>query len=358
MKIADRALLQLPYAIEARERLGEALFRYLLGQPRDLPSGADDANAAALQQYRLVPRVMRGVQSLNLASQPFARRWSVPLAVGAFAADRVFHPQGLLPIARVCQRLQLPLFVSEETVTPLAEVCAEHDDCWLQLRAAGPVERIINLIDHAAACRAQGIILTLLAPVHPVSGLQPGGFSIGDELLRRGWKTIGSLSAGVYPLPAFPAWSWQELESVTHYAATQGLTMMVKGVLHPEDAKLAASTGAQALMVSNIGLRQSARWATPVESMPAIRANFSGLLAIDGGVRSGADVLVARCLGADLAVMVRPVITALAAGGEEAVESLLNGVINEITALCGWCGVSDIRELGVDYLFSGVSHDV
>ncbi|EIC83807.1 alpha-hydroxy acid oxidase [Serratia sp. M24T3] len=358
MKIADHHLQGLPHAIEAREKLGEALFRYMLGQPKDLPAGADDANAAALQQYRLVPRVMRGCQSLNISSQPFKRHWSAPLAVGAFAGDRVFHPQGLLPIARVCQRLQLPLFVSEETVTPLADICAEHDDCWLQLRAAGPVDRLLDLMANAADCGAQGIILTVLAPVHPVHGLQPGGFSIGDELLRRGWKTIGSTAAGVHPLPAFPAWSWQELATVIQHATVKGLSVMVKGVLHPEDAMLAAQSGAQALMVSNIGLRQSARWVTPVESMAQIGPAFTGLLAIDGGIRSGADVLVARCLGAELAVMVRPVIAALAAGGEQAVESLLDGLINEITALCSWCGVSDICELNADYVaIMGASHE-
>jgi len=358
MKMTDNSL---PHAIEARERLGDALYRYLLGQPKD-GINPQDANAAALQQFRLVPRVMRGSHGLNIASEPFGRRWSAPLAVGAFAGDKVFHQEGLLPIARVCQRLGLPLFVSEETVTPLSEICAEHDDCWLQLRAAGSVERVIALIDHAAECGAQGMILTLLAPVHPVSGLQPGGFSIGEELVRRGWKTIGSTHAGVHPLPAFPAWSWQTLAEVLAHAKTRNLPVMVKGILHPLDAEQAQALGFQALMVSNIGLRQSARWATPVQQLPAIRPHFKGLLAIDGGIRSGADVLVARCLGAELSVIVRPVITALAAGGEEAVYALLEGVINEITALCTWCGVDDINTLNADFLASdvgqtGVSHE-
>lgn len=359
MKMIDSSL---PHAIEARERLGEALYRYMLGQPKDLPPGEEDANAAALQQYRLVPRVMRGGQNLNIGSQPFGRRWSAPLAVGAFAGDKVFHPQGLLPVARVCQRLGLPLFISEETVTPLADICAEHDDCWLQLRAAGPVERIIALLDHAADCGAQGLILTVLAPVHPVKGLQPGGFSIGDELVRRGWKTLGSTAAGVHPLPAFPAWSWRELTDVLAHAKTRHLPVMVKGVLHPLDAERAQNVGCQALMVSNIGLRQSARWVTPAQQLPVIRKNFNGLLAIDGGIRSGADVLVAQCLGANLSVLVRPVITALAAGGEQAVDALLGGLINEITALSSWCGVNDINELNAEFLApranaSGVSDE-
>ena len=84
-------------------------------------------------------------------------------------------PDGLLPVARVCHRLRLPLVVSEETVTPLADITALHDLCWLQIRGAGSPDRAARLVALAAAEGARGVVVTLLAPTHPSQGQQPGG---------------------------------------------------------------------------------------------------------------------------------------------------------------------------------------
>ena len=340
----------LPFEQEARQRLGEPLYRYMMGQPADALLAAADGNSQDLQRYRLLPRVMRGNKGIETSVTFAGHRWSAPLGVGAFAGDVVFHPEGLLPIARACRRLQLPLAVSEETVTPLREICAEYQGCWLQLRAAGDLSRIEGLIAHAAECGASGIILTVLAPVHPVPGLQPGGFSIGDALLQRGLKTIGSTGPGVQPLPAFPCWGWDELRQACEFAASHKLPLLVKGVLHPDDAAAAHNAGCQGIIASNIGLRQSSRWVSPVQQLPALRQRYSGELVLDGGVRSGTDAVVAACLGASLSLVVRPVMGALVAGGEEAVFGLLSGWINEITALSHWCGISSISELNPSFL--------
>lgn len=340
----------LPFQLETRQRLGEALYRYMMGQPADAQLAAPDANSQDLQQHRLLPRVMRGNKGIDISIDFAGQRWAAPLGVGAFAGDVIFHPEGLLPIARACKRLQLPLAISEETVKPLDEICDEYGGCWLQLRAAGELSRIESLIAHAAECGAKGIILTVLAPVHPVPGLQPGGFSIGEALLQRGLKTIGSAGFGVQSLPPFPCWGWEELRQACAFAAARQLPVLVKGILHPDDAIAAHNTGCQGIIASNIGLRQSSRWATPVEQFPALRQHYQGDLVLDGGVRSGTDAVVAACLGAKLSLVVRPVISALVAGGEEAVFGLLSGWVNEITALSHWCGVSEISELNPTFL--------
>lgn len=340
----------LPFQQETRERLGEPLYRYMLGQPADALLDAQDSNSLDLQRYRLLPRVMQANKGIDTSVTFAGSRWAAPLGVGAFAGDKIFHPEGLLPIARACKRLNLPLAISEETVTPLSEICAEYDGCWLQLRAAGDLTRIEGLIAHAAECGAKGIILTVLAPVHPVPGLQPGGFSIGDALLQRGYKTIGSTGPGVQALPAFPCWGWNELRQACELAAAHKLLLLVKGILHPDDAIAAHNAGCQGIITSNIGLRQSARWASPVQQLPALRQHYQGDLVLDGGVRSGTDAVVAACLGASLSLVVRPVVSALVAGGEDAVYGLLSGWVNEITALSHWCGVSDMGELNTSFL--------
>lgn len=335
---------------QARERLGDALFRYMQGQPADALAGEPDANQQALRRYRLLPRVLQGNTTISTQTALLSQCWSAPLGVGAFAGDRLFHEEGLLPIARACRRLQLPLVISEETVTPLEQIGAAYDRCWLQLRAAGDVGRIKALIDQAAQAGMQHIVLTVLAPVHPVSGLQPGGFSVGDALKQRGWRTFGGSEPGVTALPAFPVWRWQQIDEVAAHCAARRLPLWLKGILHAEDAAQVAQHGVSGIIVSNIGLRQSARWATPVDQLADLQAATPLPLLLDGGVRCGSDAVVARCLGAALSLSVRPVVSALCAGGESAVFDLLSGWINEVTAISHWCGVSEMAALNRTFI--------
>ncbi|MEZ3501413.1 alpha-hydroxy acid oxidase [Pantoea sp. KPR_PJ] len=335
---------------KAAERLGNALFRYMQGQPADGLPGDADANQQALRRFRLIPRVLQGNEAMDTRITLLNQHWSAPLGVGAFAGDRLFHDEGLLPIARACKRLQLPLVISEETVTPLEQIGAAYSGCWLQLRAAGDVGRIKALIDRAAQAGIQQIVLTVLAPVHPVSGLQPGGFSVGDALKQRGWHTIGSSEPGVAALPAFPVWCWRQIDEVAAHCAAHHLPLWLKGILHEDDAAQAAQHGVSGIIASNIGLRQSARWATPAHRLGALQASARMPLLLDGGVRCGSDAVVARCLGASLALSVRPVISALVAGGENAVCDLLSGWIHEVAAISHWCGVSEMAALNGSFL--------
>ncbi len=345
----DRVAQSMPFAEQAIRTLGEDLFRYILGRASDNDDG-QDANEVEFTRYTLVPRVLRGIQASDISTDFLGYRAAAPVAVGAFAGDRLFHPDGLLPIARICRDLALPLMVSEETVTPLAEICAEHRSSWLQVRAAGPVERIMRLADLAAGCGTAGLVLSVLAPVHPVRGLQPGGFSIGEAIAARGWSTIGSTGPGVEPLPAFPAWGWAEIRGIVGHCAQAGLPVLLKGILHPDDAGLAQNAGASGVIASNIGLRQSARWVPALRQLPKMRAAFKGTLLQDGGVRHGADVLIALALGADLAVIVRPLISALAAGGETAVRGVLNQLITGTQAMAAWCNLACLDDLSADLI--------
>ena len=197
----------------ARIALGDALFRYVDGRPFDLDQGARDPNELAFAAYRLVPRVLRGQSDVDTRVAFFGQELPSPLAVGAYAGDRILSDTGIGPIAEACQSFGLPLFVSEECITPLQEIVAQHDRVWLQLRAAGPQSRAVDLIGQAARYGASGIVMTVLAPAHPRPGLQPGGVSIGREIAERGWSTIGS-PIGIASLPAFPAWGWADAEAV------------------------------------------------------------------------------------------------------------------------------------------------
>lgn len=342
----------LPFAEAARQSLGDRLYRYLLGAPADAAGEDDDRNARDLSQWRLVPRVLAGQSATDIGADLAGRRFAAPIGIGAFAGDRLFHPEGLKPLARVARALNLPMIVSEETVTPLAEITVLHDACWLQLRAAGPLERIRGLVDRAAGAGVQGMVFTVLAPTHPAPGLQPGGFSVGDELVRRGWTSIGSDRPGIAALPSFPAWGPAEMGEVIAHCRARGLPALLKGILHPDDAVLGRDLGAAGLVASNIGLRQSARWVGAPQQVPDLAAATDLPVILDGGVRSGTDAVVARCLGARLSLIVRPVVTALAGGGEAGVSAYLSGIIDQIRAMTHWLGAGDLDGLGPQHLAS------
>jgi len=341
----------LPFDDEARQRLGDALHGYLHGRARDAIPGEPDANEAAFARYRLVPRVLTGTRSVSVETTLLGTTFGAPLALGAYAGDLVFTPDGLLPLARIAAALRLPLLVSEETMTPLSRLTRLHGGCWLQLRAAGPVARVLELATRGREAGIAALVLTVLAPTHPRPGLSPGGFSIGTEIEERGIATIGATSPGVAPLPTFPQWRWNEIGQVMAQCADLGVPVLLKGVLHEEDARQAAAAGVAALIVSNVGLRQSSRWATSLDRLPILRAAVPDLpLLLDGGVRCGADVLVALLSGATCAVSTRPLVTALASGGEERTMAMLAGWIDELAALTVWMGGERPSDLTPDQL--------
>ena len=339
---------------QASAKLGTTLFDYLRGRPHDMRDADIDPNERALSRYRLIPRILTGRQQVDLSCSIFGQEYAAPIGIGAFAADRLFDADGVVAIGRVCARLRLPLFISEEAVTPLPEAIASGADCWLQLRAAGPIARAERLVRQAADAGCKGIVLTVLAPVHPVPGLHPGGVDVAAEIAARGWSTIGA-AEGVARLPAFPAWSDIELTQLVEQAHACGVKIIVKGVLHPADATMAIGTGCDGVMVSNIGVRQLYRWAPAIDQLPAISKAMLAAqprppILIDGGIRNAADIIVASILGAQMAVLVRPLAYALAAGGEAGVEQMLTGLLGELTAVCAWMGAATLSDLQSDQL--------
>ncbi|MDR5822249.1 alpha-hydroxy acid oxidase [Caballeronia sp. LZ043] len=331
--------------------LGAELYGYLVGRPHDMRPDDADPNELAWSRYRLVPRVLQGHDHVDVTCRLFGQDYAAPIGVGAFAADRLFGEEGVTAIARVCATLGLPLVVSEEAVTPLGQITATHADCWLQLRAAGPLERAIRLTQEAAQAGCRGIVLTVLAPVHPAPGLHPGGVDVAAQVAQRGWATIGA-SEGVAKLPAFPSWGSSEMRELLTAVHALGMRLVLKGVMHADDARAAQAAGCDGVMVSNIGVRQSYRWAPVAGQLEGIGEVLDDGMAllVDGGIRQAADIIAARVLGAHLSVIVRPVVHALAAGGEEAVHALLRGLIGEVQAICAWMGAASPGAIARDQL--------
>ena len=146
-----------------------------------------------------------------------------------------------------------------------------------------------------------------------------------------------------------PMIKWQTLE---HIRAAWNGPLVVKGLLHPDDARQAAALGIDALIVSNHGGRQLDVAPTPIEMLPAIRAAVGERveLLVDSGVRRGSDIVIARCLGARFALFGRPTLFGAAAGGPQGIARAIQIVRNEIDMVMAQIGCSSFDALDARYL--------
>lgn len=339
-----------PLRAAVRDRIGADLERYLEGRPRDMGPDMRDPNEEAMEAYRLVPRLMAGLDGTDPGADWMGARIAAPVVVGAFAADRILDAGGVVPIARAAERLGLPIVISEECLTPLAEITAVNACVSLQLRGAGELDRGLALARHAREAGARGIVMTGLAPAHPRPGLFPGGVDIQSETRARGLRTIADQGDG-REVRATPGWSWETLAAFCRGAGAMGLPVHLKGVLHPADAE-AALAGCAGVIVSNLGVRNLYRWQPAVEALPGVAGAVGrrGTVALDGGVRIAPDAIVAACLGADLVMMVRPVVYRALSGGETAVYDFLSTFIEDIDTICFWMGARCFGALDSNHL--------
>jgi 4-hydroxymandelate oxidase len=140
------------------------------------------------------------------------------------------------------------------------------------------------------------------------------------------------------------------LADVDWLATRTGLPVLVKGVLRGDDAEACLEAGAAGIVVSNHGGRQLDRVLPTAEALPEVVSAVAGRLPVlvDGGVRSGLDVLCALALGADAVLLGKPVLWALAAGGASGVEACLRAVADDLAFVMGLAGVTAVDEIGRD----------
>ncbi|KAB2348346.1 alpha-hydroxy acid oxidase [Actinomadura rudentiformis] len=327
----------------ARERLDPAHYDYFAG-------GAGDevtlrANEAAFGRLALLPRVLRGAEKRQLDVTLLGRRASMPVLVAPTAFHRLAHPEGERATARAVAAAETIMIVSMASTVAIEDVAAAAPEAtlWFQLYIQPDMaftESIVRRAE-AAGCRALVVTVDSSARGRRERELRHGFDDLPDgmccENLRDG-------DAGVRPIVMSPSISWEHVHRLRQITA---LPIVLKGILHPEDARTAILHGAAAVMVSNHGGRQLDTTPATIEMLPEIAAAVCGAVPVllDGGVRRGTDVLKALALGADAVAVGRPVIWGLAADGERGagrVLELLRAEIEQALTLCGCASVHDL----------------
>jgi 4-hydroxymandelate oxidase len=314
-------------------------------------SGASTAAGeavAAWERYRLVPRVLADVGRVELTTSLLGHGSSGPWGVAPTTLQRAADPQGEVATAAGCAAAGVPLVLSSNASASFADVARTGVRWWLQ--AYLPQERALAdpMLEAAVAAGASAVVLTVDTPV--VAAKRDGGGPSALTLVPPRWlrTNLGGAADAPKALDLGPA-------DITRLADRTGLPVVVKGVLHADDAVRAVDAGASAIWVSNHGGRQLDRAVATADRLAGVVAAVAGRAEtyVDGGVRDPITVLTALALGADAVFLGRLPFYALAVGGHEGVRRLFSELsegLVEALRLVGSSSPYDARSLEVSRL--------
>ncbi|MDZ7856375.1 alpha-hydroxy acid oxidase [Sphaerotilus sp.] len=347
------------YAALARHRLDDNARAYFEGGAADELTLA--ANVQAWRDIPLSARVLRPMAGAHTRVTLFGRTLAHPILLAPVAYQRLAHPDGELATAQAAAALQAGMVLSTQSSVPVEDiariVCTDPDagPLWFQLYLQHDRGFTLDLVRRAEAAGCTALVLTVDAPVQGARDrerragfrLPPGVRAVHlDGLLPpRPARTLAAGQSALFDglLADTPTW-----DDVAWLRAQTRLPLLLKGMTHPEDARLAQSLGADGLVVSNHGGRTLDTLPATAVLLPRIAdaVGASLPLLVDGGIRRGTDVLKALVLGARAVLIGRPVVQALAVGGAHGVAHVLRLLRDELEiamALTGCTSLDRIR---------------
>jgi lactate 2-monooxygenase len=328
-------------------------------------AGTEDtmrANEEAFRRWRIVPRTLRDVSERDLAVSVLNTDMPAPVALAPIGTQTILHPEGELAVARAAGAVGLPMTLSTVSSFPMEEVAqVAGGPKWFQLYWPTSRELAASFVDRAEAAGYSAIIVTVdtflpgWKPRDLQRAWQPflGGEGIAnytsDPVFRAGLDkppeeglqaAVGAF-VGQFTNPRL---TWDDLQFLRSRTT---LPIALKGILHPDDARLAREHGMDAIVVSNHGGRQVDGAIASLDALVPIVDAVGGQLEVllDSGIRSGADIVKALALGADAVMVGRPYVWGLAAGGEAGVLAVLRGLLAELDLTIGLTGHTTPSEL-------------
>jgi 4-hydroxymandelate oxidase len=346
-QVEDPNLINLrDYERVAADRLAEGPAAYYTGGAMDERTLQD--NLAAFRRRRIVPRVMTDVTTIDPTVDVLGRQWPWPIWICPTALHRMAHPDGELAVARAAASRGITMALSTISSTDLAEVAAVGGPQWFQVYLLADVGARRALVQRAVEHGFEALVLTVdlqrlgrRERDMRVAFTLPEGVSVPNIAWAMGLSPEEAVNASLAG-----SLSWSDLE----WLAGFGLPVIVKGVLHPDDARRAIEHGAAGIVVSNHGGRQLDAAIASLDALPAIVEAVDGRVPVlvDGGIRRGTDALMALALGATAVGIGRPVIWGLAVAGEAGVGRVLDLLAAELESSMALAGAASLAALSPD----------
>ncbi|AWI58105.1 alpha-hydroxy acid oxidase [Sinorhizobium fredii] len=343
--------------------------------------GTYRANEEDFAKIKLRQRVLVDMTNRSLETTMIGQNVSMPVALAPTGLTGMQHADGEMLAAQAAEAHGVPFTLSTMSICSIEDVASvTTKPFWFQLYVMREREFVLNLIDRAKAAKCSALVLTLdlqilgqrhkdlrnglsapprMTPKHLwMMATRPRWCMKMLGTNRRTFRNIVGHAKSVTDLSSLHAWtaeqfdpqlSWKDVEWIKE---RWGGPLILKGILDPEDAKMAAKTGADAIIVSNHGGRQLDGAPSSISMLPKIIDAVGDQIEVhlDGGIRSGQDVLKAVALGAKGTFIGRPFLYGLGAMGKDGVTLALDIIRKEMDITMALCGKRNITDVGRDVI--------
>lgn len=346
--------------------------------------GTYRANSEDFQKIKLRQRVAVNMENRSTTVQMVGQTAKMPVAIAPVGLTGMQHADGEIHAARAAQKFGIPFTLSTMSICSIEDI-AENTTApfWFQLYMMRDREAMANMIGRVKAAKCSAMVLTLdlqvigqrhkdlknglTAPPRPtlkniINLATKPRWLLGMAGTRRHtFRNLVGHVKGVSDMRSLSAWTNEQFDPRLSWADIAwvkerwGGKLILKGIMDVEDAELAAKAGADAIVVSNHGGRQLDGAPSSIEALPAIVAAVGDKTEVwmDGGIRSGQDVLKAYALGARGTMIGRAMVYGLGAMGEEGVTKALQILHKELDVTMAFCGHTDIRNVDQRILLPG-----
>jgi L-lactate dehydrogenase (cytochrome) len=363
------------FEVTARRRLPKMLYGYISGAVETDAALAD--NRRAFAEYGFVPRVLNDVSGREQSAKLFGKTYAAPFGIPPMGSAALCAYRGDLVLTRAAAAINVPMILSASSLIRLEDVRRENPNSWYQAYLAGDPARFEPLVERVAAAGYDTFVVTADVPVSSNrENNVRNGFQVPVAITPRvAWDTM------THPHWLFGTWArtllnhgmphfenmdamrgppvlsknlmrsigkrdqlaWKHVEMIRRRWNGK---LVVKGLIAPEDARIARESGVDGVIVSNHGGRQLDGTVSALRTLPEIAAKADGMtVMMDGGIRRGTDVLKALALGAQFVFVGRPFLYAAIAGGEPGVQRALTLLRDEVDRDMALLGIRSIGEI-------------
>lgn len=317
-------------------------------------------NLDSFSKYSLVPRVLRNVSNVDTSINLFGKTYPYPFLLAPVGMQKLAHEEGELATSKAAATFKVPFVLSTVASYSIEDVAAVSGDSpkWFQLYWSNNKEVSFNMVKRAEAAGYEAIVLTVDTVMlgwreeDMKNRFSPLKLGYGKANYEQDPVFLASLDShdqesivqGILDNVFHPTLDWNHIAELKEHTT---LPILLKGILSPEDARLAVDHGVDGIIVSNHGGRQLDGVIAAIDALPLIVDEIKGDIPVlfDSGIRRGSDVVKALALGAEAVFIGRPFVYGLAAAGKAGVEKVIGNYIQDTKVSIALAGASSIKDI-------------
>lgn len=338
--------------LAAKDVLPRGVFDFIDGGAGD--ESTLDRNGAALSSLSLTGKMLRGNVEVNTHSRVFEQDLTLPIAIAPMAYHGMVDQDAELATARAAANTGIPLIVSTMSTVSFEMMRGTGAKLWFQLYVMEDQRLTYTMIDEAVNSGCQVLVLTIDVPVFgrrlrdERNNFRPAAhFTQGNKVRQAGARlfgdTIYNIDEAAFVGKMFKSnLTWEDIQAICQYSP---IPVVLKGIMCADDATKAKQYGAAGVIVSNHGGRQFDSHPASMSVLPSVRKALGNdcNVAVDGGFKSASDIVKGIASGADLVLLGRTILYALAVGGETLLTSYLTDLNNEIISSMKLLGLKSLQ---------------